>query len=217
MRLGTPHTPRHPLGRHRPSCAPIGSKDPRGLACRGAGGPRPWTHAPHRATTWRAASARCSGALDGPLGDFLGQLRRCQLDASPVSTHLQEHVGEGQLGSRNLFIRCGSRELTIVRGTICKIRRIWHPHPHFSPKPLCARNRPRGLRHQLAPLRPLGSLWPLQSKTDGPLGPPRSLARLGRHRPACAPDVPEGPRGCCSIPSRLVILISSYSVMPRSM
>jgi hypothetical protein len=155
-----PLTPPAPLGRHRPACAPIGPRGPRGLACRGAGGPRPWTHAPHGPTTWRAASARCSGSLDGPLGDFLGQLRRCQLDASPVSTHLQEHVGEGQLGSRNLFIRCGSRELTIVRGTICKIRRIWHPHPHFSPKPLYARNRPRGLRHQLAPSRPLGSLCP---------------------------------------------------------
>jgi hypothetical protein len=95
-----------------------------------------------------------AGSLGGLLGGFLGRLRRYQLDASQVNAFLQEHVGEGQLGSRNLLIRCNSREPTIVRGTIRKIceilhRRVWHASP------------PSFIRREREPLSATDAHWPL--------------------------------------------------------
>jgi hypothetical protein len=55
------------------------------------------------------ARRQAARSLGGLVGGFLSRVRRCQLDASQVTAHQQEHVGDGQLGSRNLFIRCNSR------------------------------------------------------------------------------------------------------------
>jgi hypothetical protein len=65
------------------------------------------------------------------IGSFLGRPRRRQLDASQVTGQLQKHVGEGQMARRNSLIQRRSRKLTIVRGTTCEIRRIWHPRTHL--------------------------------------------------------------------------------------
>jgi hypothetical protein len=65
------------------------------------------------------------------IGSFLGRPRCRQFDASQVTGQLQKHVGEGQMARRNSLIQRSSRKLTMVRGTTCEIRRIWHPLTHL--------------------------------------------------------------------------------------